>query len=224
MMAKGKIISDEPHRAELAAAITDAEAARRALEIARTAAGNAENRMYEAHARLDEVRQLEPENASPDRMLESLASADASFDVLALEMPDAPARARAEKAEHDIAAWRRAHDIAEKAIPDRQQAAEQAQRKVEIAARVVIGSSFDVDQMISDAEEAAAAIVEKCIMLMYLRPFLDNEGARASIERFLSRSWLEDEGSDAWKDHPAVVAHRDAHAELLLDAAAPLPA
>jgi hypothetical protein len=181
--------------------------------------------MYEAIGKLDELRLVEPATgASQDHVLEALAAAGSDFNVLGLEMPDAEARAREEKAERDIAAWRRAHDIATKAIPDRQQAVERAERAVEIAARVVIGKSFDVGQMIAEAEEAAAAIVKRRIRLMHLRPFLEDVAARQAIERFLSRPWLEDEYSEAWKNHPVVIADRAAYEELLRDAGAPLPA
>jgi hypothetical protein len=59
-MAKEKITQNDPHRAELAAAIADAEAARKRLEIARTAAANAETHLYEAHGKLEELRKLAP--------------------------------------------------------------------------------------------------------------------------------------------------------------------
>lgn len=223
-MAKDKIISDDPHRAALAAAIADAKAAGRNLEIARVAATNAENQMFEAIGKLEELRKPVPANASPDGMLEALAAAAPGCDVHDLEMHDAEAREREAKAENEISAWRRVYAIAEQAIPDREHGVEIADRKVEAAARVFIGSSFDIGKMIAEAEIAAASIVEKRIRLMYIRPLLEDEGDRQAIERFLGRPWLGDEGSEAWKDHPMVVAHRAAYEELLLDASAPLPA
>jgi hypothetical protein len=221
-MAKELKNSDDPSRAELAAAIAAAETARRNLEIARVAADKAENRVFEAREKLEVLRAREPANASPDSMLESLA-AGAAFDVLELEMPDAEARAREEKAERDIAAWRHARDIAERAIPDRELAVQRADRKVEIAARAVVGAAFDADQMIVEAEEAAASIVEKRIILLHLRTLLEDGDDRKAIDNFLARPWLSHEFNCAWQTHPVLDPYRAAYAALTRDAAAPMP-
>jgi hypothetical protein len=222
-MTKGLKLN-EPHRAELATAIAAAESARQSLSTARTAAGNAESRLYEAIGKLEDLRKLAPGNdaASQDHVLEALAAATPGFDILALSMPDADARALESKAENEIVAWRSAHQNAEKSIPDRQEAVEYADRRVDAAARAVIASSVDVGRLISEAEEAAASIVEKRIRLIYLRQLLDDEADRQAIAMFLSRPWL-DEGSENWKSHPVVVQHRAAYDELLRDATAPLP-
>jgi hypothetical protein len=141
-MAKDKIKSDEPSRAALAAAITDAEQSLNSLEIARQASRNAEAQMYEAIGKLDELRKQDAANsASPDKILESLAAASPGFDVLAPEIPGEAARMEAAKVENGIAAWRRAHALAEQEIPNRKLAVEQAGRQIEAAARAVIGKS-----------------------------------------------------------------------------------
>jgi hypothetical protein len=223
-MAKDKIISDT-HRAELAAAITDAEASRKNLETARSASRNSEAKMYEAYGALEEARAVEPVNASQDH-LEALAAADGAFDIQTFGAPGAAARAKEEKAERDIAAWRHAHALAEGAIPDLKLAVEYADRAVEKAARVVMGKSFNVAQMLDEAELAAASIVEKRIELIFIRSFLlpDDDNDRHPIASFLSRPWLMDECNENWKHHPVIVAHQAAFEELKRDAEAPLPA
>jgi hypothetical protein len=178
----------------------------------------------ESRGKLEALREREPATAaSPDKILEILA-AGAAFDISAIEIPGDNARREEAKIENDIAAWRRAHDIAEKAIPDRQRAVEIAERKIEIAARMVISSSFDIGQLISDAEEAAAAIVDRRTKLMHIRTFLEDGESRKAIDAFLGRPWLIHELNGAWQNHPAIARYRDAHAALTRDAAAPLPA
>jgi hypothetical protein len=222
-MAKEKITQNDPHRAELAAAIADAEAARKRLEIARTAAANAETHLYEAHGKLEELRKLAPENgSSPDRLLESLAAAGSNFEGSALEVPEEAARRAEAKVENDIVSWRRAHKIAEQAIPGRQAAVDCAGREVEKAARAVIGSSCDVGKLVADAEIAAAAIIDQRSRLMNLRTHLDGD-ANAAVDNFLARPWLLHEMNGEWMNHPAAAQYRDAHAALMLDATAPLP-
>jgi hypothetical protein len=180
--------------------------------------------MYEAIGALEDLRAVEPVNASQDH-LEALAAADGAFDIQALGMPGAEARAREEKAERDIAAWRHAHVHAEQAIPDRKLAVEYADRKVENAARAVVGKSFDIPRLIAEAEEAQAGVVEKRIRLIYARGLrIEDEGDRAAIERFLSHQWLLHEGDESWKHHPVIVAHKAAFEDLMRDAAAPVPA
>jgi hypothetical protein len=222
-MSKDKITN--PHRAELAVAIAAAESAKQSLVTARKAANTAETRRWAAQGRLEELQKLTAGSPSPDdQTMEALAAAGSDFDILAHQMPDAEARAGEEKAEKEIAAWRAAQKNAEKIIPDRQEEVEQAARNVAKAARAVIAKSFDVGALLSEAEAAAASVVEKRTRLMYIRPFLDDEADSQAISSFLSRSWLIHEGSEAWKGHPLIVAHRAAHEALLQDAEAPLPA
>jgi hypothetical protein len=222
-MNKGKIISD-PDREELRLAIDDAETCRQNLKIARAAFSNSENQVYSALEKLEALREVEPANVSQDHVLEALAAGDTAFDVSVLERPDAAARAREAKIEADIAGWRRARDLAEHAIPDREHSLEVARRKVEIAARVIISSSFDVDKMIADAEAAATDIVNKRAKLMLIRTFIEDGDDRKLIDNFLGRPWLLHEINGAWQNHPAVANYRDAYAALTRDATAPIPA
>jgi predicted nucleic acid-binding Zn-ribbon protein len=225
MMTQGLKNSDEPSRAALAAAIADAETARRNLEIARVAAGNAENQVYEARGKLEAMREREPANgASPDRILEVLAAAGSEFDVNALEMPGEDARREEAKVENEIAAWGRARDVAEQAIPDRQLAVERAERKVEIAARRVICADIDVGRLVAEAEEAATSIVEKRIILLHLMRLLPDGDDRKAIEKFMARPWLSHEFSGAWQNHPVIAPYRAIYAALMRDASAPVPA
>jgi hypothetical protein len=164
-------------RAELAAAIADAETARRNLEIARLAFSNSENQVFERRDKLDALRKIETEKVSQDHVLEALA-AGSDFDVNELKTSDSEARAREEKAEVDIATWVRARDVAGQAIPDRRLAVERADRKVEIAAHRVICADIDVGRLVAEAEEAAASIVAKRIMLLHIRTLLPDGRGR----------------------------------------------
>jgi hypothetical protein len=140
-------------------------------------------------------------------------------------MPGATRLAEEEKLTLDIAAWKHARDIAEKAIPDLKMAIEYDDRAVEHAARAVIGKSFDIGKKLDEAELAAASLAEKRIELMYIRSFLlpDDDNDRHPIASFLSRPWLMDEVNENWKHHPVIVAHRATFEELKRDAEAPLP-
>jgi hypothetical protein len=151
-------------------------------------------------------------------------AAGSDFDIHTLAIPGAEARAREEKAERDLTAWRDARAVAEKAIPDRKDAVADSDREIAKAAHVVIGSTFDIGKLLSDAEAAQAAVVEKRIRLIYLRSLdLGDEAERQAIARFLETSWLLHEGNESWKYHPVIVAHKAAFEELLRDAEAPLP-
>jgi hypothetical protein len=224
MMTKVQKLDNPQHRAALAVAIEGASSARKNLEIARTAFTNSENKVNEAYGKLDALREVAPANASPDAMLETLA-AGSDFDIHTLAIPGAEARAREEKAERDLTAWRDARAVAEKAIPDRKDAVADSDREIAKAAHVVIGSTFDIGKLLSDAEAAQAAVVEKRTRLIYLRSLdLGDEAERHAIAQFLSHQWLLHEGSEAWKYHPVVTELQAAHEALLLDSSAPLPA
>jgi hypothetical protein len=224
-MAKDKIIPNDPHRAELATAIAAAASARKNLETARAAFTNSEAKMNEVYDELEKLRAVEPVTATQDH-LAALAAADGAFDIQALGMPGAEMRAKQEKYECDIAAWKHARALAEKAIPDLKLAVEYDDRAVEHAARAVMGKSFDIGKRLDEAELAAASLAEKRIELMYIRSFLlpEDDNDRHPIASFLSRPWLMDEVNENWKRHPVVVAHKAAFEELLRDAEAPVPA
>ncbi len=221
-MAKAPAPLRDPSRAALAEAIEDASTARKNLDDARAAATNAERHVWRASERLDAFRKEAGHIGRSEDFIASLASGVA-FDVLEIDRPEADARAKVEAAEQELAAWRRARDVAQGLIPDRKHVLEYAERRVVTAVAEVIRAAVDIDRLIREADEAAAMIVVKRAALMQLRNILPDGAEREAIREFLARPWLAHEGNGRWKNHASVQSLSDAFQTLSQDADAELP-
>jgi len=206
----------QPHveRSLLRQAIADAETARRNLADAHSAASKAYDHVSDAKQRLAALREDNAKAGSHVSFISRLASG-ADVDVLELDRPAADdCRAKIDAAEQELAAWRRAREVAEAAIHEREKLITMSAYKVDSAAREVVRNS-DAVAWLTDGLEAMQDEVSRrrgALQFLTLRQLLP-EAAKESVARLL-RADFDSHTDNAW---PAAID------ELRRDADAPLP-
>jgi hypothetical protein len=205
-------------RKALAQAIRERDAAIKAVDDARTAEHRARLESYEANAAARKLRAEEGEAEShDDALIRAIESGDAD-DILALGRPVDEARAKIEATEQRAATWKAAADRAEEAIEVRERALAKAEEAVTQAARVAFLAEIDVDALIDEARTAAAWIVGRRSLFLFLMTVLQDGPARDSLAHFMSRPWLIGELDESWKRDPAIAPFREAFEALKRDA------
>jgi hypothetical protein len=207
-------------RERLAEAINDRDAARQAVVDARYAEDKAREHTYAAEHEADELRKRAEAPESGDDAVAAITRGD----VLELARPAAEARAAIEAAEQRIAAWRHAADLAESAVPIRQDALERGEKRVEECARAVVVESIDIDKMLAETKEAADWLVGQRALLLHLMSILPRESPdRAAVSDYLASPWLAGEYDDKWRKNPSIKPYAQAFEQLLRDPETPLP-
>ncbi|MGB5083530.1 MAG: hypothetical protein WBO09_02760 [Methylocystis silviterrae] len=212
----------DPAREALGDAIADAETARKNLDDARAAAAKAEEQVWAASDRVTALRENAAQARPADAIVAALAAGNTA--IAEIDRPAAETRAKIEGAESELAAWRRAREAAEAAIPVRENAHEWAQRRVKDAVAEVMRTA-DIDALIASAERARDTLVEQRCQLMEISEALPHfSPERKAVEAHLSHAFLMHEATGGWREHPVVAPWRNAFDQLHVDASAPLPA
>lgn len=175
----------EAHTA-LAQSINEHVAATANLNDARSAASKAAEHVWGVRAWLEELKTTNVALASSDAVICGLASG--SLDVLELDRPRAESRAKIQAAEQELAAWQSARKVAEEAVPVRERAVENAQRKLRDAAIAVIRESAPVTQLADELEELQARVIEMRLSLKFLllRDAISDDDTRQRVEHLLN--------------------------------------
>ena len=206
-------------RSMLASAITEASLARAALDDTREAEQKARESSYLAQRHADRLRaEVDKVELADDQIVAAIAGGD--DDVLALSRPATEIHEAITLADQKAAAWRRAANGAEQAIPVRERALAEAERKVEECARAVLAASLDVAGMLKDAEDAAAWLVSQRATFLHLLSILPPGPDHDHVAHFLSRPWLIGEIDESWKRNPALKPYAAALERLRHDAGA----
>jgi hypothetical protein len=199
-------------REELAAAIAARDEAADRLEKAKAAEAQAGDLLMSALVRLEEARAaiVEAHEAAPQRLLEAAASG-----VLTMDRPLTAALAAEADAEHDVAALRRAVATARAAIAEAEKALMIREIRVDSACKPVLAA--DLGRVLAAAEGLKRKFDETRATLAFLAGSLP-PGSPLRLRIY-----------DALECAPArnlepPAEWLKARADLMRDAAAPLPA
>lgn len=212
---------DQP-RAKLASAIQECEQARQAVLDTREAEARARELCYAAQHHADHLRgEVDKAKSADDKIVAAIAGG--VDDILALERPATEIHEAIALADQKAAAWRRAANLAEQAIPVREKALAEADTHVKQCASAVLASEIDIEKLLEDALVAADWLVNRRAVLLHLASILPrDDGRRAAIDAFLGRAWLMPEIDGTFANNPALIPYAQALAALLADASAPI--
>jgi hypothetical protein len=159
----------DPARSKLAAAIALHAAAARDLRVAEQAVSLAEERLWEAQARLEAIRKAPdaPSGALASAFIESI-SAGAPCGTVVLERSSVESRAKLVAAENEAAVWDETRQECEIAVRAKEAAVVTAKERVERAARIVLSNSENVARLLDGIEEMQTEVINRRVALRYI--------------------------------------------------------
>jgi hypothetical protein len=216
------MIKADPARSKLAAAIALEAGSRRDLRVAEQAASLAEERLWGAQSRLDELRKVvaAPSGALAAEFISSVGAGNPCGTAV-LERSAIDARAQVAAAENDVRVWEQTSEECALAVRAKEADVATAKDRVDGAARAVICNSETVKRLGDDLEAVQAEVIEKRSALR----FIWGKGVNGELpgplkERVERLLWRDLTGMESTSASAAWSAAFDA---LMIDAEAKLP-